>query len=94
MEARSGCAWKKSVKSHRAPARDLHTLSDEATLQAHGRNGEHRQKLRVDFRPVVSFKVPIKTGAGLTVALVSPPGEVQTPPGNQDAPQAKEEALP
>ena len=62
--------------------------------QAHGRGGEHRRKLKVDFRPPVEFQVPIAGTQGSPAAPVSPSGETQTPPEAQDAPQGTEEALP
>ncbi len=84
-------------KSHGWLSRPVSEFSREFGIvnrhQQNGRNGEHQQKLRVDFRPVVSFRVPIRA-AGDAAAPVSTAEGVQTAADDQNAPTAKQEALP
>jgi hypothetical protein len=99
LSGESGAALcRKMRRSHAylsGPAAEFsRTFGVLSRAQAHGRNGQHADKLKVNFAPPVSFQVPIKTEQGLSVGRADASGEAQTPPEAQDAPTGTQEALP
>jgi hypothetical protein len=81
-------------KSHAWLTRSVSAFSREFGIvsrhQQNGRNGQHQQKLRVDFRPVVSFRVPISGAQEGPAPLVSPSERVPTAPDDETPPQLKD----
>ena len=94
-QARLAAAFGKSHGWLTRPASEFaQTFGVKNRFQAHGRGGEHRQKLKVAFAPTVSFRVPISGAQEGPAPLVSSPEGVPTAPDDQNAPQGTEEALP
>jgi predicted Zn-ribbon and HTH transcriptional regulator len=62
--------------------------------KAHGRNGNHAGKLKVRFEPEVSFVVPVKNAAGLSVAPAVEAEATLTPPSEQTQPDSQPGGLP